>query len=97
MFKRGARGNPVGRMSGATRTRVRLMRELAEMIVTDPEVQAKLFEQARTGKLPPRLMLELFRFTAASPQSASRSPPRTRTTLSTSPDSGSSARKISAH
>jgi hypothetical protein len=43
------------------------MREFAEMIVTHPEVQAKLFEQARTGKLPPRLMLELFRYHGGQP------------------------------
>ncbi len=43
------------------------MRELAEMIVTDPEVQAKLFEQARAGRLQPRLLLELFRYYGGTP------------------------------
>ena len=43
------------------------MRELAEIIVTDPEVQAKLFEQARAGRLPPRPMLELFRYHGGKP------------------------------
>jgi len=43
------------------------MQELAEIIVTDPEVQAKLFEQARAGKLPSHLMLELFRYHGGKP------------------------------
>ncbi|HYR40382.1 MAG TPA: hypothetical protein VEW27_14585 [Methylomirabilota bacterium] len=67
MFKKGVRSKPAGRKRGATTTRVPLMRELAEMIVTDPEVQAKLFEQARAGKLQPRLMLEFFRYHGGKP------------------------------
>jgi len=43
------------------------MRELAEMIVTHPEVQAKLFEQALAGRLNPRLMLELFHYHGGKP------------------------------
>lgn len=46
MFKKGVSGNPAGRESGTTTTRVRLMRELAEMIVIQPGVQTKLLEQA---------------------------------------------------
>lgn len=61
------RGNPAGPKRGATTTRVRLMREFAEMIVTHPEVQAKLLEQARAGTLNPRLMLELFRYHGGKP------------------------------
>ncbi len=61
------RGNPAGPKRGATTTRVRLMREFAEMIVTHPEVQAKLFEQALAGRLNPRLMLELFHYHGGKP------------------------------
>jgi hypothetical protein len=46
MFKKGVSGNPAGRKPGTRTTRVRLMRELAEMIVTHPGVQTKLLEKA---------------------------------------------------
>jgi len=67
MVRKDIRGNPAGRKPGATTRRARPIRELAEIIVTDPEVQAKLFDQARSGKLPPRLMLEIFRYHGGKP------------------------------
>ncbi len=73
------------------------MRELAEMIVTQPEVQAKLFEQARAGRLPPRLMLELFHYHGGRPPERVEIPAPDRGRPSSSPESGSSARKTVAH
>jgi len=56
-------GRPKGSMSRAKL----MMRELASMIVTDPEVQQKMLAMAKAGTLHPAVMRELFHYHGGRP------------------------------
>jgi hypothetical protein len=50
-------------------------REFAGMVVMDAEVQQRILKQARAGTLPPRVLVELFRYYGGPPPSEPVLPP----------------------
>jgi hypothetical protein len=67
-FRKGASGNPRGRCKGAQNKVTREVQALAQGIIEDPAVQAKLLEQARRGKLAPAVMTLLFHYAYGKPK-----------------------------
>ncbi len=73
--------NRFGSRKPGSRNRADLrLRDLGTAILTNPKVQQRLLDQARTGKLPPRLMIEFFRYYGGKPPDrvAIPKPPPTR-------------------
>ena len=51
------------------------LRELARMLIMDPQVQKQILKQARAGTLPPRVLIELVRYGIGPPPSEPEPPP----------------------
>ena len=66
-FAKGKSGNPRGRPRGALSKSKVLLRELAQAIVGDLQVQNRLFQQARDGSIHPALLVALFHYAAGKP------------------------------
>src|SRR3972149_3744362 len=66
-FAKAKSGNPKGRPRGAlTKSKV-LLKELAQAIVGDLQVQNRLFRQARDGSIHPAVLVALFHYAAGKP------------------------------
>ena len=66
-FAKGKSGNPKGRPRGALSKSKVLLKELAQAIVGDLQVQNRLFRQARDGSIPPAVLVALFHYAAGKP------------------------------
>ncbi len=66
-FAKGKSGNPRGRPRGALSKSKVLLRELAQAIVGDLQVQNRLFQQARDGRIHPAVLVALFHYAAGKP------------------------------
>jgi len=62
-----ANGKKGGKMRGPITTAKRLMKELAEAVVTDPDVQNRLVLQAREGTIAPGVLITLFHYYGGKP------------------------------
>jgi hypothetical protein len=67
-FRKGASGNPRGRPKGAQNKVTRELQALAQGIIEDPVVQARLLNQAQRGKLAPAVMSLLFHYAYGKPK-----------------------------
>ena len=66
-FAKGKSGNPKGRPRGALSKSKVLLKELAQAIVGDLQVQNRLFQQARDGRIHPAVLVALFHYAAGKP------------------------------
>ena len=66
-FAKGKSGNPKGRPKGALIKSKVLLKELAQAIVGDLQVQNRLFQQARDGSIHPAVLVALFHYAAGKP------------------------------
>lgn len=66
-FAKGKSGNPNGRPRGALSKSKVLLKELAQAIVGDLQVQNRLFQQARDGSIHPAVLVALFHYAAGKP------------------------------
>ncbi len=66
-FAKGKSGNPKGRPRGALSKSKVLLKELAQAIVGDLQVQNRLFQQARAGSIHPAVLVALFHYAAGKP------------------------------
>jgi hypothetical protein len=66
-FAKGKSGNPKGRPRGALSKSKVLLKELAQAIVGDLQVQNRLFQQARDGSIHPAVLVALFHYAAGKP------------------------------
>jgi hypothetical protein len=61
-------GNPRGKRKGVQNKVTREVARLAQSIIEDPAVQAKILDQARRGRLAPAVMVLLFAYAYGKPK-----------------------------
>ena len=80
-FQPGPSGNPLGRPKGSCNKTRRAVREWATGIVEDPQVQARLLADARTGKLHPSVLTVLMTYVYGRPNPRDVPEPETAITI----------------
>ena len=80
-FQSGQSGNPCGRPKSSHNKNSLAVREWATGIVEDPEVQARLLADARTGKLHPSVLTVLMTYAYGRPNSRDVPEPETPITI----------------
>jgi hypothetical protein len=67
-WKPGQSGNPKGRPKGVPNKVTREIREFAQSILEDPQVQARTLEDARRGRLAPPIAALLYAYAYGKPK-----------------------------